>query len=303
MLKYCLSALTLKAFSSCKPARDLYRRLGNWQGARKRSEATMASYYFERAERNIAWCQKYEPLRAEDVILELGTGWVHWEALTLRLFFDFRAVLYDVWDNRQLTALKSYVRQLGERFGKDGFLAGCDFERARALIVAINAVRDFDELYQLLGFRYIVDPTGLMIDLSPTAFRVIISAGVMEHIPASTASQFVSKIASLLVPGGLGMHSIAIMDHLAFYDRSASPKQYLAYSDAQWRFWFENDVQYFNRIQRSDWLRMFQEAGLSTLEEVVSRDAVPGLRIHPQYQHLSREDIECTNLVLAVRKP
>src|SRR5262249_11894510 len=150
-----------------------------------------------------------------DLILELGTGWVHWEALTLRLFFDFQAVVYDVWDNRQLTALKSFVRQLEQRFGEEGFLEGCDFKRARLLIKQIENVNSFDELYALLGFRYVLDPTGLMESLPRHAFRLIISAGVMEHISAETAPQFVSNMASLLVKGGIGIHGINISDHIA----------------------------------------------------------------------------------------
>lgn len=302
MIKYHLAALALKGFSSCETARNLYRGLGNRLGGRKRTVSEMPSYYFERAERNVAWCRKYRPLRADDLVLELGTGWVHWEALTLRLFFDFQAVLYDVWDNRQLRALKSYVRQLEERFGQNGFLEGCDFDRARSLTKKIEGAETFDDLYGILGFRYVLDPTGLMESLPRNTFCLAISAGVLEHIPAATAPQFVSNLASLLVGGGLGIHGINISDHLSMYDRSANPKQYLTYSESQWRLWYENSVQYFNRIQRDDWLRMFAHAGFSILEERVSRADLTGVRIHPRYEGLSREDLECTTQVLVVRK-
>ena len=302
MVKYNLAALALKGFSSCEPARSLYRDLGNWLGARKRATGKMPSYYFECLERNVAMCLKYGPLRADDVVLELGTGWVHWDALTLRLFFDFQAVLYDVCDNRQLSALKGFVRQLEERFDQKGFLEGCDFDRARSLIRKIKDVNTFDDLYGMLGFRYVVDRSGLMECLPRDTFRVAISGGVLEHIPAATAPQFVSNMASLLVRGGLGIHYINIADHLYYYDRSVSPKHYLTYSESQWKIWRENGVQYINRIQRSDWLRMFNQAGFSLVEERSSYADLTGLRIHPRYQSLSRKDIECTNLDLVVRK-
>jgi hypothetical protein len=302
MIRYHLAALALKAFSCCKPARSIYRGLGNSLGARKRTVDKMPPYYFERAQRNVAWYLKYGPLRADDLVLELGTGWVHWEALTLRLFFDFQAVLYDVWDNRQLSALKSFVLQLEERFGQKGFLQGCDFDRARTLIRKIKSVDTFDDLYGILGFRYVLDTAGLMECLPRDTFRLAISAGVLEHIPAATAPQFVSNMASLLVKGGLGIHGINISDHLSMYDSSASAKQYLTYSESQWKRWFENDVQYFNRIQRSDWLQMFAHAGFILLEEGGSSADVTGLGVHPRYHGLSREDIECTTLVLVVRK-
>jgi Methyltransferase domain len=302
MIKYHLTALALKGFSCCEPARGLYRALGNWLGAGKRTTGKMPGYYFERVQRNVGTCLKYRHLRADDLVLELGTGWVHWEALTLRLFFDFHAVLYDVWDNRQLSALKSFVLQLEERFEQKGFLEGCDFDRARSLIRKIEAVSTFDDLYRMLGFRYVLDRNGLMESLPRNTFQMVISAGVMEHIPSATAPQFVSNMASLLVEGGLGMHSINIADHLYNYDQSASPKQYLTHSEWQWKAWYENGVQYINRIQRSDWLRLFSQAGFSLIEEGGHYADLTALRIHRRYQNLTRKDIECTNLVLVVRK-
>jgi hypothetical protein len=302
MIKYHVTALALKAFSSCEPTRNLYRNLGNRLGGNKRTGGNMPENYYERAVRNVTWCSKYAPLQPDDQLLELGTGWVHWEALTLRLFFDFKAVLYDVWDNRQLSALKSFVRQLGGRFGQDGFLEGCDFDRARYMIKKIDGASNFDDLYKLLGFRYVLDPTGLMESLPREAFRVTISAGVLEHIPAVTAGQFVSNINSLMTKNGLGIHGINIMDHLYLYDMSANPKQYLAYSERRWRLCYENGVQYINRIQRSEWVRMFDHAGFSLLEEASSYADMADLRIHPRYAGFSREDLSCTTVVLIVRK-
>lgn len=98
------------------------------------------------------------------------------------------------------------------------------------------------------------------------------------------------------------MHEINIADHLYNYDRSVSPKQYLTYSESQWRLWCENGVQYINRIQRSDWLRLFHQAGFSLVEESGFFADLNSLRIHPRYQSLSRKDIDCTNLDLVVRK-
>jgi hypothetical protein len=99
VIKYDLTALALKGFSYCKPARGLYRDLGNSISSWKRATRKMPGYFFERVERNVGFCRKYGALRADDLVLELGTGWVHWEALALRLFFDFQAVRYDVLDN------------------------------------------------------------------------------------------------------------------------------------------------------------------------------------------------------------
>src|ERR1043165_3728637 len=102
MIKYIAVALSLKSFS-CGPAmRLLYRQLGNKVGGRRRATGPMPGYYAERIKRMLRLTRQYNIVRDGDRILELGTGWLHWEALTLRLFFDIKAVLFDVWDNRQL---------------------------------------------------------------------------------------------------------------------------------------------------------------------------------------------------------
>src|SRR6202040_1146893 len=100
--------------------RSFYRRLGNTVGNRRRSSGVMPDYYAERVKRMLRLQKQYSIVSDGDRIIELGTGWLHWEALTLRLFYDIKAVLFDVWDNRQLGGLKNYVRQLKPMLS-DGF--------------------------------------------------------------------------------------------------------------------------------------------------------------------------------------
>src|SRR5438105_8986447 len=112
MLKYVTTAVALKCFSSCQLTRSVYRKLGNRVGDKRRSVGRLPTYYPERLKRMLRLIRNHGIVKNGDRILELGTGWLHWEALTLRLFFDIEAVLFDVWDNRQLGALKNYIRQL-----------------------------------------------------------------------------------------------------------------------------------------------------------------------------------------------
>src|SRR5258708_7129618 len=120
MVKYVAVALALKAFSCGSLMRHLYRGLGNRVGGKRRTTGVMPDYYVERLQRMLRLNRQYQIVRDGDRILELGTGWLHWEALTLRLFFDIEAVLFDVWDNRQLGGLKNYLGQLSARLN-DGF--------------------------------------------------------------------------------------------------------------------------------------------------------------------------------------
>jgi len=57
----------------------------------------MPGYYPDRVKRMLRLQKNYNIVHHGDRILELGTGWLRWEALTLRLFYDIEAVLFDVY--------------------------------------------------------------------------------------------------------------------------------------------------------------------------------------------------------------
>jgi hypothetical protein len=67
---------------------------------------------------------------------------------------------------------------------------------------------------------------------------------------------------------------------------------------------FENKVQYFNRIQASEWARLFREAGLQLLEETVQwRVDISNLKIARQFRGFSQQDLESCGLDLLYKKP
>jgi predicted SAM-dependent methyltransferase len=237
-----------------------------------------------------------------DRLIELGTGWLHWEAITTRLFVDVSGILFDVWDNRQINGLKNYLEQLDKSLDK----LSVDSARrmsAHKLISKIMEVDDYQDLYNLLGFEYILDSGGRLDIFKRESFDVAISAGVMEHIYAEEASDFVNGIAALLKPGGFSIHSINIRDHLYQYDSTVSSKQYLRYPQWVWSLCFANDVQYINRIQHSEWLRLFTEAGLVLVEEELGMEDLSGLKVASDYQKYKENDLRCGGLDLVHRKP
>jgi len=280
----------------------MYRNLGNSLGEKQRTAAPMPDYYIERVNRMLRISRSYGIPNNGTRLIELGTGWCHWEALTTRLFFDIQGILYDVWDNRQISALKNYVKQLDQSLHKLEIDSN-QREAAHRTISTIEEVTDYDELYKLLGFEYILDPAGKLERLENNSFDLVVSAGVLEHIQAKDAPQITGAIGALLKPGGYSVHSINIRDHLYLYDRKVSPKQYLQYSHWLWNVCFENDVQYINRIQRCDWLELFSKAGLALVEEEVEPEDVSGLKVATDYQKYGESDLRCGGLQLVHRKP
>ena len=302
MLKYITVAIILKLFSLNPSTKRAYRLIANNLGARSRTKKQLPQRYLNRANNLLNLNHRYGFLKQGDKILEVGTGWLHWEAIVIRLFFDVRSVLYDVWDNRQLIALKDYIAQLegmlDELNGDDAQLDG-----AKRLISQIKAVQSFEELYRLLGFTYVIDKSGELASFEQEAFDFVVSSDVLEHVHKDSAFSLVKGFAKVLKPGGYSMHKIDMNDHLYYYSNTVSPKQYMHYSDRIWKRYFENDVQYINRIQLPEWRAMFHDAGLELVHEETRLEDLKGLELAPLYQDLLLDEKTCSNVIFLYRKP
>jgi predicted SAM-dependent methyltransferase len=297
MLKYCLAAIALKAFSCSHMTKRLYRKLGNTLGSKKRAVGKMPNYYVDRINRMLRIAKSYGFPKDGDRLIEIGTGWLHWEAITTKLFFNVHGILYDVWDNRQMTGLKNYLEQLDNSLDK---VEADSTQRtfAHRMISEIRGINNYKDLYKFLEFEYVLDYKGSLKLLEKESFDIAVSAGVLEHIYAKDTPDFVNAISLLLKPGGYSVHSINIRDHLYQYDSTVSRKQYLKYPHWFWNLCFENKIQYTNRIQRSDWLELFKKAGLTLVEEEVEQEDLSYMKIATIYKKYKLNDLRCGGLKL-----
>ncbi len=301
MIKYIATAVALKGFSCGPQMRGIYRWLGNRFGNRRRGSGRMPDYYADRVKRMLRLNRQHGIVRDGDCIFELGTGWLHWEALTLRLFFDIKAVLYDVWDNRQLGGLKNYLRQLGPLLNNGFELSPEELQRAQSLIEAILKVESFAELYKLLGFEYVVESSGSLSRFADGSFQLVVSAGVLEHVDRGAVPAVIPQTRRILRPNGWAVHSIDTSDHLAHYDGRVSKKRYLSSSEFAWKWLWKNKVQEINRLQRGEWLELFKANGFDLVEEEARPVDIGGLKLAPRYSHMDEKDLGCTVLRLALR--
>jgi hypothetical protein len=304
MIKYVAISTAAKAFSMNDTTRAAYRKLGNVVLERMRVSGGITQPYVDRAVRLVDYCDRLELLEPGDKVLELGTGWVHWEATVLRLFFDVEVTLYDVWDNRLLGAYTSWLSQLHDRID-EAFAHLPDDRRAQAKKIARQAmeVKTFDELYSTLNFTYVVDPSGELKGVPRNHYALAVSADVLEHVQGEQLPSYLADMRQCLVPGGASVHQIDLVDHFHYFDTKASPKNYYRYSDKAWRRWFESDVQYFNRIQRPTWMTLFENAGFELdVADDVSMHLAP-LKLAPVYRDLGAEDLECMQLLTVHRNP
>jgi hypothetical protein len=223
---------------------------------------------------------------------------MHFFALYLRLLIDARIVLMDVWDNRQFEALRAAFEKLAATPQMASAPA-----RVRANLQEILLAQNFPELYERLGLRYVVQPDGSLAMCEAASVHCVFSLHVLEHVPRAGVEQLCAEMYRVLKPGAFAIHQIGIDDHLAHYDPSCSHKQYLAYSDRTWRLFFENRVQYINRLQMSEWLRVFEAAGFAVRETLTESVDVSRLRIAPRYRGYSEADLGCTILTVVLQKP
>ena len=150
---------------------------------------------------------------------------------------------------------------------------------------------------QLLGAR-----SRIALETRARTYDICLSFNVFEHIDKAIIAEYIKDLYGLLKPGGCSFIRIDLCDHLSDYERGVPRKNYLKYSDAVWKLCFENDVQYFNRVQRGEWLSLFRQAGFELMEEESLFEPIH-TRINRKYETLNKKNIECTALKIVHRRP
>ena len=303
MTKYWMVAWAAKAFSMTPGTRRLYRRLGNVVLQRQRLQAGLPPRYVERARRLIQICEKYQVVKPGDRVLEVGTGWVHWEATILRLFYDVKLTLFDVVDNHLLSVYKEYLQELDRVIDRELALSPSQSERVHPLLRALYSATSFEEIFDLLDAEYIIHPAGTLNQFPNKEFAAIVSCDVLEHIDRDILPEFLRDSFRLLQPGGYAIHQIDLSDHYAYFDPSASRKNYYQYSDKAWARYFDSVVQYVNRVQRPEWSELFCQAGFELVEQELEQGDIASIKIDPRYQNLSKQDLECLVMRVVYRRP
>jgi hypothetical protein len=302
MLRYIGASVVANAFSVTPGTRRSYRSLANGLEIRRRTRTGLPDYYLRRVRGLISQVEGNLKLGPEDSILEIGTGYVHWESFILRLVADVETTMFDVVDNRLFPVFKLYVSQLEPHLETIG-LAPERIPAARELVDTVQNATSFEALYAKLSWRYIIDESGAMGGLPEDHFDFVVSADVLEHIDREILPSFMERMFRLMRPGAYTYHFIDLMDHLSNFDPKSSLKLYYRFDGEVWDRWVNSKVQYINRVQRPRWLELFQQVGF----ELVSEDAEYGAhgirRVHPSYSYLSQSELDTNKLILVFRKP
>lgn len=301
MLRYVLAATALRAFSLNGGTKRLYRAMGNKLGGKTREQG-LPSHYLTRADQNLTQLERAGGIRDGMKVMEIGTGWAHWEALFVRCFYNVQVTLMDVWDNRQFGGFKTYAAELARRLDETSRTEE-QKERARDVLESVADCTSFEEVYELLGFRYVIGVDNVYATIGDGELDAIFSSDVLEHVPASSLPQMIAEHFRMLKPGGVCSHQVVPSDHLCIYDKRVNNKNYLRFGDASWNLFFANDVQYINRIQMSEWYEMYDKAGFEVDCQPTATVDVSGLKIADKFKKLPATDLAITVFHLIARKP
>lgn len=305
ILRYVAFALALKAFSLTPASRRVYQILGKKLGKERHTTVSIDEF------RKALWiCQMIDEteLRLDEnaKVLELGTGWTHFYAIFLRLLFNHQTVLFDVLDNRQLGSLKRRMVKLAALLpSRIPMTHAHRIAPIRQLATRVGAVDSFEELYDLLGMSYLIEPNGLLDALPSSYFDMVFSVDVLEHVDRRSLHSTISSMYRVLRPGGISIHLIGIDDHLSHYAPGVSSKNYLRYSTGMWELLFENNLQYFNRIQLPEFQRLFEASKFDSLRCVAGIDSNSLTQIvpHSDFQGFDVQALKTVSAWLVHRKP
>jgi SAM-dependent methyltransferase len=302
VIKYMSVVTVARLFSISPQTLKLYRLLGNVVLERQRLRSGLPERYVERARRLLEVCERHGIIRDGGRALEVGTGWVHWEGMILGMLYGVEVTLFDVWDNRLWNTYRQYFEQFANIADRELLMRPAQRERAQRLLHAISQARSFDEVYRLIGAQYVINPNGTLQQFADESFDVVVSCDVLEHVERCIVPEVIQDFHRVLRPGGYAIHQIDIADHFAYFVPSVSRKNYYKYSDATWERYFENKVQYFNRVQRPEWLEWFRDAGFELVEEDLLLEAIGSIAVDQRYQGLSKQDHECMTMRVVYRK-
>lgn len=302
MIRYALATAALKSFSLTPGTRTAYRHIGNVVETRRRLQGgDVPDWYLEEVAAYSRLMAKYQPVEDGDRVFELGTGFVHWESIVVKLFRDVQLTMFDVVDDRLWKVLPKYLSDLRDALPRLG-VPPDRYESALELVNRLLRAASFEEVYQILGAEYILDSEGSTAAIESESYAMVISLNVMEHLRAEILPQVIADTFRMLRPGGYAVHQWDLSDHYSYFDASMARKNYLRFKPSTWDRWLNSRVMYINRVQRPEWDVIFDRAGFEIVETEVASMPLGDITVHPSYQ-LSKDDAQVSALRYVLRRP
>jgi SAM-dependent methyltransferase len=240
-------------------------------------------------------------------LMEIGTGWHPALPLCFILAgarsiatFDIVRLLGETETFRLLGSLDMYVPKIAE-------LAGESTATVHARLMELRRTRNLAELLSKSCINYFAPVDGRATGLKLDSIDLVYSNSVLEHVPPEVICGLMEESFRVLKPGGLVLHNVGCNDHYAFFDKSISFVNFLQYGEREWRIW-NNPIQYQNRLRAPEFVDLAIQAGFEIIGKKThvrpgTMEALAQLRIAPQFNRFSRDEVAATTVDFIGRKP
>jgi len=229
-------------------------------------------------------------------VLELGTGWL--PIVPIALYLCGIEQIYTI-DKTGLT-YPHLVKETLDHFityAKDGRLSNHlpvkknHLENLEHASDALDRVSIAEALQHLNITLLITDARSL--GLEDNSIEFFVSNNTFEHIPLDVLSGIMQEFNRISTYDGINSHFIDLEDHYSQFDSSISSYNFLRYSDGIWRF-FNNDLQYQNRLRVSDYREIHERAGFQIIEETnksASQTDIEQIQLAKRFESYAHEDV------------
>lgn len=240
-------------------------------------------------------------------ILEIGSGWHPALPLCFSLAGARSCRTYDIvrlmdpqLTFRMLSRLEAHLPRIAQA-------AGINQQRVHWAWAELKSASTLEDLLKRARVEYRAPGDARSTGLPDASIDLVYSNSVLEHVRPDILPGLMREAMRILRPGGVVAHCVACNDHYAHFDRAISFVNFLKYNSAEWSRW-NNDLNYQNRLRKSDFLRVATDAGLHVVQVNTTvrkgvREALANMKIAPEFAAYSAEDLETTSVDFIARKP
>lgn len=231
--------------------------------------------------------------------MEIGTGWYPTLPICWHLAGASSVITFDLQRHLNVRLTKRMLKVLESHLPSIASAANRSLPDVRSAYLALSATR--------LPFEYRAPADATQSGLPDNSIDVVFSNSVLEHVPRPVIAAMMRESARVLRPGGIAMHSVNCADHYAYFDKNITFMNYYRFTEEEWQFW-NNDLQYQNRLRPQDFLNLAEEAGLKIVlakhrPRQTLLDALPSLCLAPEFQHYPPEQLCTTSVDFVTQKP
>ncbi len=239
--------------------------------------------------------------------LEIGTGWLPILPVCYALTGAREIVTFDITRHvnarlslQMVTLLESYLPIIADAGGRP-------LSKVEAAFAELRNSATLEELLRRARIDYRAPADAAASGLPDDSFDVVVSNTVLQQVPGPDIARMMEESRRVLRSGGLAIHCVNCGDQYAYFDPKITQINYLLYTDREWAFW-NNRLLYQNRLRPGDFIRFAEEAGLEIVlqswrprAELLS--ALPQMKLAGQFSHYPPEELCCTSIGFAARKP